>query len=180
MLSPSWFLYLEEQSIGPLDEKAMALLIKHNRIHGNDYVWTDGLSQWVRAIDSPALSHFFPALPKISPPVNAKIPVLETRKVAAPKLEVFVEFEKDKKYPLIQLSETGLLFEGIDIHSVTGKEVSFKLSSPHLREAFDLTGILVCEDYEKTKNLIAVEFTRLNPQYRKQIQSLVHVIATAA
>ena len=182
-----WYLHLSGQIAGPFEENSFLALIKSNRIFGTDFVWTEGMSQWVRAMDISPWKQYFPMKPSVSVPtkhqereekkepvaVVAPVQLLRKKRVS---VDAYVVFEEEK-YAVLNLSESGLIFEGEHITSVPGKEVSFKLVGPNFSEPFLMTGILVREDYNASQNLIAIEFTRLNPKYRKEIQQLVAKIA---
>lgn len=95
-----------------------------------------------------------------------------------------VVFEKDLPHEVVKISERGLLFKPNRKFSIQNKEVVFQLLSPLPDSPFQMTGILVQEEIAARKNayedrpdkhdeLIAIEFTRLNPIYRRQIKSYV-------
>ena len=65
----SWHLVENGQSVGPFAAAQLGATVTAGRLHPDTLVWTQGMAEWVRAGDVPALTSLFAAQPP-PPPVT--------------------------------------------------------------------------------------------------------------
>lgn len=192
--SRQWFVCLQDEVIGPLSESAIFTLIRNQRLGAGDFGWREGLSGWVRLSEAPELTSFFGKTPRVLPPfkqpgaskAEAKpatvakseptgtSPVRPNRAQRAP-LEGWVRLDNGDLHRVINISETGVLVSIPHNVPIIGKEVKFRLESPAFGKPLELTGVLVREDFSTQENAVGIEFTRLNPAYRRMIKEYVQI-----
>ncbi len=190
-LNRQWFICLQDDVIGPLNEAAILTLIHNQRLTGSDFVWREGLNSWSRVLETPELSSHVAKLPRTLPPYKfANTASRPEPKAAIPNrdgmiqrqertpLEGWVRLDNSDLHRVINISETGLLVSIPQNVPIIGKEIRFRLESPAFGKPLELTGVLVREDFSNQENAVAIEFTRLNPAYRRMIKEYVQLNET--
>lgn len=51
-MAKQWYAYIEGQQYGPVDEEQLRQWIREDRVHQNDAVWTEGMSDWAPASEA--------------------------------------------------------------------------------------------------------------------------------
>lgn len=184
-----WYVCLQDECVGPITEPTIYCFIRNQRLSGHDYVWREGLQGWVHLSTTPEFSSYFAKTPRSLPPLKAtplpgsmprpemkvpvrpEVPVL-TRGNRVP-IEGWIRFESGDLYKVMNISESGILVSIPQNVPMIGKEVRFKLESPAFGRPMEMTGVLIREDFSGAENAVAIEFTRLNPAFRRVIKEYV-------
>ncbi len=182
-----WYVCLQDECVGPMTETAIYSFIRNQRLSGHDYVWREGLQSWVHLAATPEFSSYFAKTPRTLPPLKAAgFPITSVPAKPEPKtqtsvlnrpsrvpIEGWIRFDAGDLYRVLNISESGILVSIPQNVPMIGKEVRFKLESPAFGKAMEMTGVLIREDFSAAENAVAIEFTRLNPAYRRLIKDFV-------
>jgi len=187
-----WYLCLQDEAIGPLTETSLYSLIRNQRLSGHDFAWHDGMPTWGKLADTAQFSSFFQKVPRLLPPLKAtppasKMPEMvksnstgktEPTLLSRPQriaIEGWVRFDQGDLHRVLNISESGVLVSIPKNVPVIGKEVRFRLESPVFGKPLEMTGVLIREDFTGHDNSVAIEFTRLNPAYRRMIKEYIQL-----
>jgi hypothetical protein len=198
MLHKNWFVHVCEQTLGPLSEPGLLLLLRQGRVQFVDFAWTEGMDKWERLLNIPKLANHLPPFPSVEVPssnptkVTPRIPESElpTDPTIPAKRSSFVRhefrredratviatvrFDPQDEHDVVNISETGLLLKLKRDIPMIGKEVRFLLIAREFEAPLEMTGILVREQFsEAHQNFVAIEFTKINPIHRRQIKAYV-------
>lgn len=185
-----WYVCLQDECVGPMMETTIYCFIRNQRLSGHDYVWREGLHSWIHLAATPEFSSYFAKTPRTLPPLKAATvpsvgvparPEVKTPVSAAVSfnrgsrvpIEGWIRFDAGDLYKVLNISESGILVSIPQNVPMIGKEVRFKLESPAFGKPLDMTGVLIREDFSASENAVAIEFTRLNPAYRRLIKEYV-------
>lgn len=189
-----WYVCLQDECVGPMMETTIYCFIRNQRLGGHDYVWREGLQSWTHLSATPEFSGYFAKTPRVLPPLKAPafptvgVPTKHEAKaqvtVTKPDgtvlnrghrvpIEGWIRFDAGDLHKVLNISESGILVSIPQNVPMIGKEVRFKLESPVFGRPMDMTGVLIREDFSSAENAVAIEFTRLNPAYRRLIKEYV-------
>lgn len=182
-----WYVCLQDECVGPMTETTIYCFIRNQRLSGHDYVWREGLHSWVHLSATPEFSSYFAKTPRSLPPLKAaslptanvpakpeaKSPASVLNRPSRVPIEGWIRFDAGDLHKVLNISESGILVSIPQNVPMIGKEVRFKLESPAFGKAMDMTGVLIREDFSAAENAVAIEFTRLNPAYRRLIKEFV-------
>lgn len=185
-----WYVCLQDEVVGPIPESALYTFIRNQRLSGHDHVWREGLTLWVRLCETPEFGSLFAKMPRAMPPLRAatttapksdprSVPSVPARgepvinRPSRVPIEGSVRFDNGEHHRLVNISESGCLVAIPQNVPLIGKEVKFHLEAPAFGRSLELTGVLVREDFSTAENAVAIEFTRLNPAYRRLIREYV-------
>ncbi|MBK9294692.1 MAG: PilZ domain-containing protein [Oligoflexia bacterium] len=110
--------------------------------------------------------------PPAPPPVPAKKVWPKERRTIRVKLEGGVNISKIGEYVLVDISEGGV-FVKAQKNLEIGTEVKFSLRSNLTKEVLHLTGVVIRHGISHNEQGFAIEFTRLNPSYKRLIKQYV-------
>ncbi len=101
-----WYLHIAGEVFGPVDTKAVKLMLEQNRVQFVDFIWTESFENWERISDIDIFAEFLPKPPKIPVPNLPKIsrgsPKIRMKEVAekrAPEPEPVEEEEEEEPTP---------------------------------------------------------------------------------
>jgi hypothetical protein len=195
-----WIVYLQGESIGSLSTELVSLLLHQNRLQFSDFVWSEGMKRWERLSEVTEFSGLLPKYPAVAVPggpvkvtasdsVKAESPSPPTREpISAPAVKLNVRrserveiratvlIEGQKRYPVVNISETGLMLgDSGDIKS--GMEIKFTLTGETLNKPMSMTGITIREGVYEGESGTAIEFTKVNPAHKRILQDYVKSIS---
>ncbi|WP_434382610.1 GYF domain-containing protein [Melittangium boletus] len=75
-VAAAWFVMIKSKQEGPLDEPALRALVVEGTISARSYFWQQGMADWKRGQDVPALEPLFVAEEPVAAPVAAPPPMM--------------------------------------------------------------------------------------------------------
>lgn len=68
-----WYLHIAGEVFGPVDTKAVTLMLQQNRVQFVDFIWTENFSGWERICDIDIFMELMPLAPKTPVPSVPKV-----------------------------------------------------------------------------------------------------------
>ncbi len=87
MSQKTWFLHVSGDALGPLSTAQVVKMLTQSRATAGDFVWTEGLTEWVRIANCEDFEAHLPEMPEIAIPKAAEV-VEEEEEVAEVEEEV--------------------------------------------------------------------------------------------
>ena len=201
MAHRKWHIRLGGETLGPIPESLAVLMLKQNRLQFTDYAWSEGLDQWTRLGEIESFGRFAPSYPQVPVPTNLSIEkdsinliepppppkeildagseenVAKRNSVIRQKERIPVRgkvtLKNGDSHKVVNVSETGVLVACGQGELPLGDEITFTLKLDGLEKDMSLTGILIREETGTDHTLIGIEFTRMNPAHRRELQSFI-------
>lgn len=195
--SRTWHIRIGNETLSPVSESLVALMLKQNRLQFTDYAWSEGLAQWTRLGELAEFARYAPSYPPVPVPsagskvVTAQAPptppvttetvdeheVVKRHSTIRQKERVetrgTVSLEHGGTHRIVNLSETGVLISCGKTRLALGDEVSFALEFEGVKKPLRMTGILLREEGSTDDTCVAIEFTRVNPAHRRELKSFI-------
>ncbi len=78
-----------------------------------------------------------------------------------------------KPLKVLDLTETGLIFEHTAAGAEMGADVKLRIESPSFAKAMELTAVVTRDEAFEGKPALGVEFTRMNPAHRRTLAQYI-------
>ncbi|NUM88766.1 MAG: PilZ domain-containing protein [Bdellovibrionales bacterium] len=192
-----WYLHVNREVFGPLDARAIAVILEQDRASFADHVWTEGFLRWERICDVDLFAALAPSYPSVRPPEPGSIHSAqppERRFVRSPErwseppkplprgkakvrrdfeivFSELVEVKGWGAYSSSNLREGGIYLLGVNIPPLgSGLILSFRLPDGAVEVGGRVTRL---GEIEREKRGFAVEFTDLPGDVRLRIQEFI-------
>ncbi len=84
MSGEHWYVHIQGETFGPVPTEVVSIMLRQNRLQFSDYVWTEGLTKWMRIGDLHQFATFLPPYPGVPiPPLSGSAPHLSSHAHAA-------------------------------------------------------------------------------------------------
>jgi len=201
-MDKNWFVYISGDTFGPLTTEIIQVMLKRTRLHFTDYIWSSGLSKWMRIAEVNDFVDLLPPYPKS--PIPSESGILETLPPVPshgksdrtgqvskkePKKESVKGISKLAMHPRFKidgtvLTESGQSFDIVDISEggvflasekplEIGTELVFRLEAKGLEEIMKMTGVVIRYGERQDQPGFAVEFMRVNPVYKRILRNFL-------
>lgn len=219
MPNQSWFVYVEEEILGPLPTETVASMLSKNRLQFADYIWTNEQPTWMRIYEVEGFRKLLPPFPKMPIPIAGthatetqpepksapKIAATKPQKKKTPdeyhylnsdpgsavekehaKKEAFPKAQRNYRvgisatitianrgtYKLGNISEGGVFVLASDGLAV-GTDLKFTIESKSFHKPLEMTGVVIRQNVPGEAVGFAIEFTRVNPAYKRLLTEYV-------
>lgn len=201
MSKNAWFVHIQGETFGPVSTSVIQIMIRQNRLQFADFLWTEGMNKWVRIGELKEFSTLMPSYPSVPIPNEAALPNDTTEAVEVPTpapvaqpsrqrsaeapsknwIRRYSRVPTDAKasvsghgsFRAVDIGEGGVFFAS-DTPVAFGTDLRFVLTGGPFAKPVEMTGIVIREGESETGEIgFAVQFTRMNPAYRRIIQDYV-------
>ena len=82
MPSETWYCHIQGETFGPVPTDVVTIMLRQNRLQFSDWIWTGGLTKWMRIGDLHQFAAFLPPYP--AAPIPAQEAVVPSHEVPTP------------------------------------------------------------------------------------------------
>lgn len=119
----NWFVHLGEEIFGPVPTEVINVMLRQSRLQFTDFIWSTGLTKWVRIIDVDDFAGILPAYPR------TPIPLAKNTQPQIVEEEVFEEEAEEQE----EVEEPKIVVKKAPVKTHTEKPKLPKVPSEDVR-----------------------------------------------